>query len=95
MKMRDLDDGPPTAFSMTGSVRGETIPVYAEKIRIGVVQFLHDTSVMFKGRFDSNKDCTCTIFIADRTTANKVTVIISKHFGANLLSIGDAETPKN
>jgi hypothetical protein len=91
--MRDLDDWPPTTFSVTGSVSGEVVPVYAPEISIGVVRFVQDTSVMFKGRLDSNKDCTCTIFVPNRTTANRVAVIISKHFCADLLSIGDVEFP--
>jgi hypothetical protein len=93
MRMRDLDGWPPTTFSVTGSNRGEAVPVYAQEIRIGVVRFIQDTSVMFKGRFDSNKDCTCTIFVPNRTTSNKVAVILSKNFGADLLSIGDVEFP--
>ena len=78
---------------MIGSNRGEAVSVYAQEIRIGVVRFIQDTSVMFKGRFDSNKYCTCTISVPNRTTANKVAVILSKHFGADLLSIGDVEFP--
>jgi hypothetical protein len=93
MKMRDFDDWPPTTFSVTGSIRGAAVPVYAQEIRIGVVQFIQDTSVMFKRRFDSNKYCTCTIFVPNRTTANKVARILSKYFGANLLSIDDVEFP--
>jgi hypothetical protein len=91
--MRDFDDWPPTTFSVTGSIHGEPVAVYAQEIRIGAVQFIRDSSVMFKGRFDSNKYCTCTIFVPNRTTANKVAVILSKHFGADLLSIGDVEFP--
>jgi hypothetical protein len=91
--MRNLDDWPPTTFSVTGSGRGDTVPVCSQQVRIGVVQFVQDTSVMFKGRFDSDKDCTCTIFVPDRPTANKVAAILSKRFGANLLSIGDVEFP--
>jgi hypothetical protein len=95
MRMRDLDDWPPTTFSVTGSGSGDTVPVYAQEKRIGVVQFIQDTSVMFKGRFDSNKDCTCTIFVPNRLTAAKVAVVLSEHFGADLLSIGEVEFPEN
>lgn len=93
--MRDFDDWPPSTFSVIGSNCSEAVPVYAQEIRIDVVQFIKDTSVMFKGKFDSNKYCTCTIFVPDRTTANKVAVILSKHLGADLLSIGDLEFPAN
>lgn len=95
MRMRDLDGWPPSTFSVTGSGRGDTVPVYAQQVTIGVVQFVQDNSVTFKGKFDSDKDCTCTIFVPNRTMASKVAVILSKHFGVNLLSIGDVELPAN
>jgi hypothetical protein len=91
--MQDLDGWPPTTFSATGSVRGEAVPVYAQEINIGAVGFIQDTSVMFRGRFDSNKNCTCTIFVPNRLTAVKVAVILSENLGADLLSIGDVELP--
>jgi hypothetical protein len=93
MRIQDFDDWPPTTFSVPGIDRGEAVPVYAQEIRIGVVQFIKDTCVIFKGRFDSNKHCTCTLFVPNRTLADKVAVILSKHFGADLLSIGDVEFP--
>lgn len=91
MRMRDLEDWPPSTFSVTGTGRGDTVPVYSQQVTIGLVQFVQDTSVMFKGKFDSDKDCTCTIYVPDRTTADKVAAVLSKHFGANLLSVGDVE----
>jgi len=93
MRMRDLDDWPPSTFSGTRSGRGDTVPVSSQQVTIGVVQFVQDTSVTFKGTFDSDKDCICTIFVRGRTTANKVAGVLSKHFGSNLISIGDIELP--
>lgn len=93
MQLKDLNDWPPSTFSIVGSGCGDRVPTHAEQVTIGDLEMVRDKSVSFHGKYDGDKECLATIHVANRETAEMVEAVLRESKGKNLLSIGDNELP--